>query len=54
MGVLAMIWVLANAQIDIATGALTFARKPLTTDNCEYNFTAPQTNATEFNNENDR
>lgn len=57
MGILAMIWVLGNAQSDIATGTLTFTKKPLTTDMCEYNFSVPLRNSTNLpdsNNENDR
>lgn len=39
MGIISMIWILVNAQSDMASGAFTFPRKPLNTDNCTYNFT---------------
>ncbi|KAJ6638131.1 Sodium-coupled monocarboxylate transporter 1 [Pseudolycoriella hygida] len=38
VGIAAMIWIVANAQSDIASGILTFQIKPVDTDNCEYNF----------------
>ncbi len=46
MGTLSMIWVLANAQIDIARGILAFPKKPLDVHNCAYNFTEVLTSST--------
>ncbi|XP_037052036.1 sodium-coupled monocarboxylate transporter 1-like isoform X2 [Bradysia coprophila] len=53
-GILSMIWVLANAQSDIATGELTFTKKPLTTDECEYDFTNMLANSTTSSNDTNR
>lgn len=41
-----MVWILIKAQSDIATGALTFAKKPLNTENCDYNFSDVLNNST--------
>lgn len=37
-GLLAMCWILFKAQTDIVSGNLTFAKKPVYTDTCEYSF----------------
>lgn len=33
-----MSWILYKAQSDIASGSLTFPKKPVYTDTCKYNF----------------